>query len=50
MSVAHKQEMQLFGPLRKIGRSTKKPEDDLSHLNAFIPHIRGKLPGRNIVQ
>lgn len=40
--MAHKQEMQLFRPLRKNRRSKKKPEEGLSHLNAFIPYIRGK--------
>lgn len=44
MAVVHEQEMELFRSLTKDGRSIKKPEEDLSHLNAFTPHIRRKLP------
>lgn len=40
--------MQLFRPLRKE-RSIKKPEEDTSHLNAFILYIVRKLLGRNTV-
>ena len=49
MAVVHEQEMQLFRSLRKDGRSIKKPEKDISHLNAFIPHIIRKLSEGNIV-
>lgn len=48
-AVTHKQEMQLFRSLKK-NRSTKKPDEDLSHLNAFIHYIRKKMLVRNIVQ
>lgn len=50
MAVVHEQVMQLFRSLRKDGRMIKKPEEDISHLNTFVLHIRRKLPERNIVQ
>jgi len=50
VAAVHEQEVQLLKSLRKDGRSIKKPEEDISHLNAFIPHVRRKLPERNIGQ
>lgn len=42
--------MQLFRPLRNDRRCIKKPEEDTSHLNAFISHIRRKVPEKHLVQ